>query len=64
MQTRRQAILQTLSVGAFALGALSAKAQTSQNNGRLVLVFLLEWWVRIMVLWLTAIEPKNLVWVE
>lgn len=40
MQTRRQAILQTLSVGAFALGALSAKAQTSQNNGRLVLVFL------------------------
>jgi uncharacterized protein (DUF1501 family) len=40
MQSRRQAILQTLRVGAFALGALSAKAQAAQNNGRLVLVFL------------------------
>ena len=40
MQTRRQTILQTLSVGAFALGALSAKAQTAPNKGRLVLVFL------------------------
>ena len=40
MQTRRQAIFQSLSVGAFALEALSAKAQTAPNRGRLVLVFL------------------------
>jgi uncharacterized protein (DUF1501 family) len=38
--TRRQAILNTLSVGAFALNGLHVSASAQQTNGRLVLVFL------------------------
>ena len=40
MQTRRQAILQSLSAGAFALQGLSAMASNEGPQGRLVLVFL------------------------
>jgi uncharacterized protein (DUF1501 family) len=40
MQTRRQVLLQTLSMGAFALKGFSALAEGSDKKGRLVLVFL------------------------
>lgn len=40
LQTRRQAILRTLSVGAFALKGFESFATNSDSKGRLVLVFL------------------------
>ena len=40
VSNRRQMLLQTLHIGAFALPMLSAKAETTQSSGRLVLVFL------------------------
>jgi len=40
VSNRRQMLLQTLHMGAFALPMLSAKAEITQSSGRLVLVFL------------------------
>ena len=40
MLNRRQAVLKTLSMGAFALPAASVLAEASAKSGRMVLVFL------------------------
>lgn len=40
MLNRRQAVFKTLSMGAFALPASSVLAESSENSGRMVLVFL------------------------